>query len=161
MHWHNFSLRGNFDFLFEKKSPILEKKQTMKTLRLPLFKCIPILVLLLHSCGKYPDGPNFSILSRKTRIENVWVLKEVIHVNGTVEQNPTPGYTTEFTSEGEAIQTNGDITLNGEWDLINDKKDLFVTYEGIGSITYEIRKLKSNELWLKSHFGEILKYKPD
>ncbi len=133
----------------------------MRTLRLPLFTCIAVLVLLLDSCGKYPDGPNFSILSRKTRIENVWVLKEVIHVNGSVEQNPTPGYTTEYTSDDKVIHTNGEVTLNGEWDLVNDKKDLFVSYEGIGSTTYEIRKLKSNELWLKTHSGEVLKYEPD
>ncbi|MGV3610403.1 MAG: hypothetical protein ACO1N0_05615 [Fluviicola sp.] len=133
----------------------------MKTIKVTLFAVILGLALpMLHSCGKYPDGPNFSILSRKTRIENVWVLKEVVHVNGSVEQNPTPGYTTEYTSEGKVIHTNGQVTLNGEWDLVNDKKDLFVTYEVIGSTTYEIRKLKSNEIWLKTHSGEVLKYKP-
>lgn len=134
----------------------------MKALKiLILFALFPAFVFLLHACGKYPDGPNFSILSRKTRIENVWVLKETLHTDGSVEHNPTPGYTTEFTSDDEVIHTNDVITLKGEWELTNDKKDLMITFDGIGSATYEIRRLKSNELWLKNSAGEVLKYKPD
>ena len=132
----------------------------MKALKRSLFVLIPSCILLLSSCGKYPDGPNFSILSRKSRIENVWVQKEMIHTDGSVEYNPTPGYTTEFTSDGDVIYTNEVITLKGEWDLVNDKKDLLLTYSGIGSSTFEIRRLKANEMWLKNSNGEILKYKP-
>jgi hypothetical protein len=133
----------------------------MKRFRLTFLVVIPVFVLLFHSCGKYPDGPNFSILSRKSRIENVWVLKETLHTDGSVEHNPTPGYTTEFTSESEVIYTNDVITLKGEWDLVNDKKDLYIKYPDIAEATYEIRRLKANELWLKNSSGEVLKFKPD
>ena len=140
----------------------------MKTLRLPLLTCIPVLVLLLHSCGKYPDGPNFSILSRKTRIENVWVQTETVHADGTVEQNPDPGATTEFTSDGDFFYKNGAVKLNGTWDLVNDKKDLRINYLTSGNIDplyghtdFEIRKLKSNEMWLKNSNGDVVKYEPD
>ncbi len=132
----------------------------MKTLRRFLFAFIPVSILLLSSCGKYPDGPNFSILSRKSRLENVWVHKETAYANGTVEQNPNPGYTTEFTSDGDVIYTNDVLTLKGEWDLVNDKKDLMITYPDLGGSTFEIRRLKANELWLKNSLGDVLKYKP-
>ncbi len=133
----------------------------MKTFKKSLFTLIPAILLLISSCGKYPDGPNFSILSRKSRLENVWVHKETVHIDGTVEQNPNPGYTTEFTSDGDAIYTNDVLTLKGEWDLVNDKKDLMITYPNLGSSTFEIRRLKANELWLKNSLGEVFKYKPE
>lgn len=134
----------------------------MKTLKITLFAIISGLILpLLHSCGKYPDGPNFTILSRKTRIENVWVQTETVYADGTVEKNPDPGYTTEFTSDGEVFYSNGTFTLKGTWDLVNDKKDLRLSYSGVGSVDYEIRRLKAKEMWLKNNQGDVLKYEPD
>lgn len=141
----------------------------MKTIKVTLFAVsLGLILSMLHSCGKYPDGPNFSILSRKTRIENVWVHTETIYANGNVEQNPDPGATTEFTSDGDFIYKKGGVTLNGYWDLVNEKKDLRISYlvsgnndPVYGHTDFEIRKLKSNEMWLKNSSGDVIKYNPD
>jgi len=50
----------------------------MKNTKIYLFLSIAVIIsLAISSCGKYEDGPGFSLLSKTARMTNTWELKSV------------------------------------------------------------------------------------
>lgn len=128
-------------------------------LRISLFTVILGLILpLLHSCGKYPDGPNFTLLSRKSRLEGTWTAYEVTNSNGQTTSYPNGGASIELTDDEEVFLYTGIITIQGTWSLVKDKEYLRITYPGLSSTEYEIRRLKNKDMWLKDPNGSLTKY---
>ena len=105
-----------------------------------------ITVLNFQSCGKYEDGPSFSLRTKKARLVGDW---EVVRIGS---QNTPSGYSIEMTFEG-----NGDLEFsysygsysyayNGEWEFSSDKQDIEVTFEN-ETTDFEILRLTNDELW--------------
>lgn len=130
-----------------------------------------VVVFALSSCGKYEDGPMFSLLSKKSRVVNTWKLDKKF-VNGT-EQTLTDDDKDdyiEYKNDGTVINTNvsGNIStqVSGTWEFDSKKEYLIVTYStsfgGFTSSTtekYRILRLKSNEMWLeKTNNNDTYKY---
>lgn len=112
---------------------------------------------LFTACNKYPDGPAFSLLSKKERVVGEWDLDETVHSDGSVTYN-NDSYTLQLTNDNKAISHLGNVSLNGTWDFTSNKEKLRFTY-GNASPTYRIMRLKSKELWLKDeNNGDIDKY---
>ncbi len=121
-----------------------------------------IAIFAFASCGKYEDGPAFSLASKKSRVVNVWQLDKYF-VNGqeqTLTADDKDDYI-EFTKDGKAIFTwvSGSqiTTIEGTWEFDDSKEHLItkITFTVLGQTTttstsYKILRLKSNELWVES-----------
>jgi len=121
----------------------------MKNTKNYLFLSIAVIIsLAITSCGKYEDGPGFSLLSKTARMTNKWELKSV---DG--ETIPAGEAVLDLKKDGSfSINEDGYIT-DGSWDFSNDKEDLHLTIFGEG-IVFKIRRLTNKELWLENELED-------
>jgi len=119
------------------------------------------LTLVLFSC-KYEDGPNFSLLSKKTRVANIWFLDKVLK-NGNDE---TDAFKTTFVNYKLEIKKDDTYTLTyrllnisetreeGTWKFSDDKSKLILKGNGqTVENTWTILRLKNNSFWSKQKTG--------
>jgi hypothetical protein len=107
--------------------------------------------LAVSSCGKYEDGPNFSLLTKKSRVAGDWNVKSI---GSEVFQN---GYSLSMTfdKDGSMSYKYSDGTYSysyaGTWDFSSDKENLVINVAG-GIDTLEIKRLKNKEMWLDNDY---------
>jgi len=94
-----------------------------------LFIISIVAVFALSSCGKYDDGPAFSLASKKSRVVNTWKIDKEF-INGT-EQTLTADDKDdyiEFKKDGNMTMTqvSGSVssTTSGTWDFDSKKENL-------------------------------------
>jgi hypothetical protein len=113
------------------------------------------------SCGKYEDGPGFSLLSKKSRIVGDWEVKSL----GSTVLNAEYGIDMSFEKNGSMLFTytyvgSGNETYTGSWDFASDKENLILNIDGDATV-FEIKRLTNKELWLDDDVtaadGEIWK----
>jgi len=114
-----------------------------------------VTVFNFSSCGKYDEGPSFSLRSKTNRITGDW---EVVRVGS--QTFPANGYSLEmsFEKDGEFEFTYsesgyGSYSYTGDWEFSNDKEDLEITQDGEVS-TFEILRLTNDELWFEDEQNE-------
>ncbi len=112
-------------------------------------------------CGKYEDGPGFSLLTKKSRIVGDWEVKSL----GSTVLNAEYGIDMSFEKNGSMLFTysysgSGNETYTGSWDFASDKENLVITLDGEATV-FEIKRLTNKELWLDDDItaadGEIWK----
>ena len=116
-----------------------------------LLLCFSIAVIpFLGGCGKYEEGPAFSLSSKKGRVANTWKFEKVFIYQGN-NSGFIPGAAAtgtdltsdykdkyyEFKKDGTCIMTDGSSPILTTWLFASDKEDI-VFY----SDTYHIIKLK-------------------
>ena len=148
----------------------------------------PLLVIIFYSgCKKYPDGPLISLSSKEGRISGHWDV-EYFSINGydsTTYLRSQPFYgryffSTEqdnrknfFTYKNSILPATPNYNGIGFWMFLEHKEALYVHFDlytppALGpyraaDVTWEIRRLKSKELWLKTTYeGKeyFVKFKP-
>ena len=127
----------------------------MKKTKIYLFLSIAVIIsLAITSCGKYEDGPGFSLLSKTARMTNKWELKSV---DGEII--PAGEIVWEFKKDGEATISYGGLgTETGTWEFSDDKEDLSLTVSG-STTNLKIRRLTNKELWVEEPAGlELAKF---
>ena len=115
--------------------------------------------LSLPGCGKYEDGPKFSLLTKKSRVVGQWDVKSI---GPTVLQSQGVTINFEFDKSGSLIQTasysyygyNQTFTYAGSWDFASDKEQLLLTIDGSSEL-FEIKRLTSNEMWLDDDISAL------
>jgi len=135
------------------------------------------LIFLLSTCNKYPDGPGFSLATKKARVTRNWKI-EKFFINGRdtssvfgaffLKIHRDESYNFYYTS-----QVIGNYCEEGVWSLTDKKQGLKFDYKAqdqgngfgcespvAGTQNYEIRRLKSKQLWLRgiSKNGDILDF---
>jgi uncharacterized lipoprotein NlpE involved in copper resistance len=116
-------------------------------------------VIMLASCGKYEDGPGFSLRSKTARLAGTWTVTEAFQGTVDITTSLTNGGTVEatFDKDGSYIYTYNFVILgfpttgsvNGTWAFSSDKSALEVT-DGSGQMdSSKILRLTNNELWLE------------
>ena len=124
----------------------------MKKTKIYLFLSIAVIIsLAITSCGKYEDGPGFSLLTKTARMTNKWELKSVngqTNTGGEVVWDLKKGGDVSFSFDG--------ATVTGSWEFSSDKEDLILEADG-DAATWKIRRLTNKELWLELEEG-ILKF---
>lgn len=118
------------------------------------------LAITTTSCGKYADGPSFSLLTKKKRLCREWDAKSYVDANGTTYEDNSDDVLT-FEKEGGATYTNGGNGIAGTWEFVSDKEGITTTYTVFGvtnTDTYTITRLTNKELWLKDSDGDLTKY---
>lgn len=128
--------------------------------KLKVFTSILVLALAfsgLNSCKKYPDGPGFSLLTRKMRMQGKWDLQETDHADGTITTDPYK-YVLELKKGGGYTYTMGNITVSGTWSFADNKERIAFTGSAVNG-TFLIRRLKNKFLWIQNESTQdIFKY---
>lgn len=134
----------------------------MKSLKLFSFALLAVVVVLGTSCGKYEEGPGFSLMTKKARVAGVWKLEKYVSANGTVTNAEADDNTTfEFTKDGSVIITSTDggasFTINGTWEFTKDKEYIKTTLVFFGQSSIDevkILRLTNKEFWTVDEDGD-------
>ena len=137
-------------------------------------------------CRKYQDGPSLTVVSKTERIARDWILDIAITERGSVRTNISSRYPEmrmRFRRDS-LIVLFAPVTekLYGNWELAENKEaitwvvdhdplteivselDIFGTptlmsYDSLER--FDIRRLTTDELWLKDKFNAILRFVPE
>jgi len=129
----------------------------MKKIKLAL---VAMTLVMLWSCGKYEEGPAFSLRSKKSRIAGTWVYDKVLQDGVDVTAQSTSGNTYELTMEKDGTYktvfsyTFLGQTISGEdsgtWEFgDNETIDVKSTTSNT-TTTSTITRLTNSEYWTKS-----------
>lgn len=132
----------------------------MKTVKLlGVVAILGTTILSAPSCGKYEEGPGFTVLTKKMRITNEWDVKEVVYPNGNTESDSDDSYTI-IEKDGTAKAVDGSLSNTGSWEFSSDKEKIRFTYEYFGvdvTTEFTILRLTNKELWLRDEDNYIYK----
>jgi hypothetical protein len=114
-------------------------------------------LIVLGSCNKYADGPSFSLLTRKARITNEWILEKQTLNNSEIALDSEIKLTIEKDgtySESTVVNALGQIQSShrhGTWLFLEGQGQISMTESAEGSlaVNYEIRELKNKRLKLR------------
>jgi hypothetical protein len=128
-----------------------------KLLALSMF-AIFAMALMFTGCGKYDDGPKFSLASKKSRVVNVW--KKVKEIDNGVETPVDPNWANEsmeLTKDNKVVDTyiSGSVSMTvstDTWAFDSKKTSIIISSSGY-NFTYKILRLKANELWWQFSSG--------
>jgi hypothetical protein len=131
------------------------KKTTMKK----VFGILMIVAatMTISSCAKYDEGSNFTLLSAKSRVINVWTVSawtangnDIMSFNAVdqidVKKDNTVAVTTTVL---------GTVTDNGTWVLSDDKATLTFTDSAGDATAYTILKLTKDEMKLSNTSNSV------
>lgn len=115
---------------------------------------------LFTSCNNFENGPLFSFISIKDRIDGKWKLVDLLVDDQTdyimleLEQNIILEFDKEGYYEIKDITTNENI-FEGNWSINNDKNAILIDNKTKNThqnqpISYDILRLTNNELWIRS-----------
>lgn len=131
------------------------------------FSALLIIVTLFStSCGKYEEGPKFSLATKKARLVNTWIYEE-IKIDNVYEPLSHEDIltTVEFKRDNKVVYSIENISTTGEWEFSHDKEYIIVRFTQLGNTdihALKILRLKSNELWTEEMDGSsriVIKYK--
>ncbi|MEN9943524.1 MAG: hypothetical protein RLZZ91_1525 [Bacteroidota bacterium] len=118
-------------------------------------------MLFLVSCGKYEDGPDFTLRSKTARIAGSWTLEKYM-VDGVdlTSQVTAADLAISFKydkdgSYSEVTYLSGQVasTNSGTWKFSLDKENLVVAYTNGTVYAQKILRLTNSELWLQETYG--------
>lgn len=108
--------------------------------------------LFLFSCGKYEDGPAFSVFTKTNRLARKWKLSEA-QVDGQTSTTITT-WDLDFDADGNFIESYDDFigtypsgSFTGTWEFANSKEDIALTFDNGEERELEIRRLTREEFW--------------
>jgi hypothetical protein len=144
----------------------IKNKKSMKTLKYTL---LSILFLSIYSCGKYEEGPGFTLLSKSARMCQKWrPIQSVDGSTGVITNIDSDGSYIEFVKDGSIQFYNKDLmsfigidAVSGTWEFSDDKTQVTYSYDVLGLNTTElktIKKLKINSLGLENSNGDKIYY---
>jgi hypothetical protein len=127
-----------------------------------------LLFVVLNSCSKYSDGPSFSLLTKKARICNDWILltelrndeditDENLVVKMSIEKDGTYSISETYDALG---QLQGNYSF-GKW-AFGETKDILYLYESQNNEipddatrTFKIKELRNKQIKLVEEFPSI------
>lgn len=122
-----------------------------------------VAVTTLVGCQKYDDGPFFSLRAREARMANTWKVDKAMKGDNDVtsafsqyELKLTRDRDAELTAQYTLGAIIFEFETNGTWDFENNSEDVRLDFENNDADeTYEILRLKENELWLREKDGDL------
>jgi hypothetical protein len=147
-------------FIFEMNILIVNwgklKINKMKKISLLL---VTIAMVSLWSCGKYEEGPMFSLRSKTGRIAGTWEYEKILENDVDVTSQSTAGSTYEFTVERDGTyNTAYSYTIlgqvisgddSGTWEFGDDQSFITKSSNNNNSQTVTITRLTNSEFWTK------------
>lgn len=123
------------------------------------FFLLTLLLVIVSSCGKYEEGPEFTVLTKKQRLVGEWQIEEATVNGAAVDPDSYSEYTLIFERDGTARITYGALTYKGTWEFIDDKKKLRSIGLTGDEVESTIIRLTNKQLWLKDPDGDLQKLK--
>lgn len=110
------------------------------------------IVLNFSSCGKYEDGPNFSLRTKKSRLAGEW---EVVKLDGS-DLDPGMDINLEFDKNGDFefsfkysyMGYNVEDSYSGKWEWSDKKESVLIDVDG-DEMEWEIKRLTNDEFWFE------------
>lgn len=132
-----------------------------------VFMMVVIFAIILNftSCGKYEEGPAFSLRSKKARVAGDWKVDEIYEDGDKIELSDyEKGMEWTFEKDGngefsypavtyiyEGIEY--EISAAGsddfEWEFGDKKETIEIDFDEGDDMELEILRLKENELWVE------------
>lgn len=112
------------------------------------------LTFVLSACSKYEDGPSFSLLTKKKRLQGEWVVESATYndQDATAQFLAVAGsnYVLEIEKDGE-YRTEGSDPDKGTWELGEDKDDIYFQSDDTNAeeVSYRILRLTNKEFWVR------------
>jgi hypothetical protein len=124
----------------------------MKTRILSLLAVAVIAVASMTSCGKYEDGPGFSMRSKKARLTGEWKMTE-FKSDGVVIDLGSDASTIEFKKDGTFVDSDEE---KGVWEFSDKKEGIKTKYDNETEFdnAVTITRLTNKELWIFSEYTE-------
>tara|TARA_B100001287_G_scaffold120175_1_gene101240 strand:- start:1866 stop:2276 length:411 start_codon:yes stop_codon:yes gene_type:complete len=114
--------------------------------------------LTLSGCGKYDDGPGFSLRTKKARLVGEW---EAVQMGNEVLPQNGYGIEWEFEKDGDFKFTYNygtySYSYSGDWEFSSDKEDIEIEFDGTIQ-DFEIKRLTNKELWLEDPDNQEWKF---
>jgi hypothetical protein len=132
------------------------KLTSMKKISLFL---MAVAMVSLWSCGKYEEGPMFSLRSKTGRIAGTWVYDKILQNDVDVTSQSTANSTYEMTIERDGTYKtvysysvlgqsfNGEDT--GTWEFGDNETISYTSDNGGGANSTTIIRLTSSEFWTR------------
>ena len=124
----------------------------MKKITSILFAVLAMALVTFSSCGKYEEGPGFSLRSKKARVAGEWVIEKTIY-NGVETSTGFDGITIEFKKDNTYTESYMGMTDNGKWDFDSKKENLEYTDDAGNKSAEKILRLTNKEMWLVDEEG--------
>lgn len=124
----------------------------MKKITSILFAVVAMALVTFSSCGKYEEGPGFSLRTKKGRVVGEWVIEKTIF-NGVETSTGFDGYTIEFKRDNTYTESYMGMTDNGKWDFDSKKENLEYTDDAGNKSAEKILRLTNKEMWLVDEEG--------
>lgn len=113
--------------------------------------------MTISSCAKYDEGSNFTLLSAKSRVINVWTVSawtangnDIMSFNAVDQIDVKKDNTVAVTTT-----VSGTVTDNGTWVLSDDKATLTFTDSAGDATAYTILKLTKDEMKLSNTSNSV------
>lgn len=127
---------------------------------------IVIILLIFNSCGKYEDGPIFSLKSKTARLVGEWnVVKtdnvtidyegfivEVDKLDDMILQFDKNGdckVSFDYTYDYSGIPVTIPVSDNGKWDWDSKKEVVETEFDKTGKLDFKVMRLTKDELWFE------------
>src|SRR5690606_17141842 len=139
---------------------------TMRKFKFPTL--IIMLSVLVVGCKKYEEGPVISLLPKKDRVANTWVVNKAIE-NDTDVTDEYDQYELYLTRDGDAeldahytaFGIEYTVSTDGTWMFTqNDENIEFEFQDDSQDSEYQILKLTETEMWLRE-VGQDLELRLD
>lgn len=108
-------------------------------------------VFNFSSCGKYEDGPSFTLKSKTSRLVGEWDVDEIdgesLGSDYSITMDFEKGGDMTVTFEYSYYGYSYDYDSEGEWEWVDKKEAIEVSFDGDDPIEFEILRLTSDEFW--------------
>ena len=133
----------------------------MKLVKLFSFALLGM-AFVLGSCGKYEEGPSFSLRTKTARITGTWKLEKTVLANGTTIMAEADDDVTWTIDKDGALtirttDSGTSFTTEGTWEFAQDKEYFRVSFTFLGQTIVEedkIIRLTNSEFWFEDEDGD-------
>lgn len=110
-----------------------------------------VLLAGVTGCGKYEDGPAFSLASKNSRLVGDY---KVMKYNGTDMSDYYMTFNSDQSYKLKMVINSVDLGFEGIWALQDSKEVIAITVQDETNL-YTITRLTGDELWLKDKDGKV------
>ena len=119
-----------------------------------------VAALTLQGCGKYEDGPAFSLKTKNNRLTGEWSL---ITLDGKpLDEGESISF--EFEKDGDFIFSYSyaydtfteTYKYKGSWDWVAGKESLILNLDDGEILNFEVQRLTSSELNMQYQYGSTV-----
>ena len=136
-------------------------KKTIQTLSLIILTAL--FIMPFQGCGKYEEGPSFSLKTKKGRLCQSWTVDKYVDPNGNETAGTVDDGIYTYEKDGTYSWSDGSVSISGTWEFDDSKESIETTITVITAVTAsaKIIKLTSSELWGEDSDGWQVHFKAE